>query len=155
GGARAAVRLRVVRSDGGRVRHRPGRRPTWPKGGADLRGAIFWAGVSRLVVQPQPDDTDRAALPHRAWAVRWDAERDHADVRVLPGEAPVVPGDTDVLRFHHRLRARRHRGLTNRRRLWLALGLGCRGCPAAVARACPLVGIAGIRPLPSDEGRPG
>jgi MFS transporter, AAHS family, 4-hydroxybenzoate transporter len=69
----------------------PVARSARPQGGADLRGGYSsgWR-EPRIGVQPQPDCSDRAALPSPGWDWVADAERDHADLGILSGGSFLV-----------------------------------------------------------------
>ena len=99
---RCAVRARSGRPFVGAARRRIGSQACARRIGAVVRGR-----VPRIIVFGKFDATDRASLRHRHRIRRRNAQRRHADERVLPGSAPRNAHQSDVLRLSARRGVRR------------------------------------------------
>ncbi|MCY1365604.1 MFS transporter, aromatic acid:H+ symporter (AAHS) family [compost metagenome] len=126
-------------------------RPLRPQGRAGAVGAVLRRGQPGFGVVARLVDAGAAALPDRPGPGRRHAQRDHADLRVLPGQAPLLPGHHHVLRLHAGLRLRRPGLGRADRRLRLALGTGGRRRAAAATGGGAGLVAAGIGALPGDD----
>src|SRR5271169_3076550 len=149
----AVVRVGIVWFDGGRLSNRSIRRPAWPQSRSGSVGRLLRCDEPDLRLEFRYSDTYWPTFPYWPRARRCDAKCNHPDLRILSGRSPLVPSHSDVLRLHHRLRARWDRRFADRRRLWLAFGANRRWRSAASACTGAFLYFTRVGTLPRYEGQ--